>query len=371
MLLKQKVTYVFILFSTISILHCGDKGGGQPSVPVTAPVTLEEALPPQEPLPPPQLETILVSLGLDGGPTFLDVLQRVSADGNIVDFLAVPAAGQNPVALHRVILNNKTLEGHVVKSRSEGEGISAVVKFTGSAPNIFLRDSGGQEVNISVDPNGNPANAACRLPSISADGRFVVYESDASNLARETDTNKTSDIFLHDTQGGSTRRISVSSSGEEGNSFSRFAMISRDGGFVVFESFATNLAPGDTNGAPDIFVYDRINNTIERVSVGAQGEEANGVSVESDICDNGRFVVFASTATNLSPQDINAQGTDIFVRDRVNKKTRMVSVNSSGEQGLGETRVPLISQDCRFVVFHSSLATRGSEGDIFRVGPLF
>src|SRR5262249_45043093 len=127
-------------------------------------------------------------------------------------------------------------------------------------------------------------------------------------------------------------RISVSADGAQGNGSSFFVATSADGRYVAFESFAGNLVPGDTNGKADVFVRDRLTGSIERVSVSSSGVQGNGASGLPSISADGRYVVFESDADNLVPGDTNA-ATDVFVRDRVLGTTTRVSVSSSGAQG--------------------------------------
>src|SRR5207253_1163244 len=116
-----------------------------------------------------------------------------------------------------------------------------------------------------------------------------VFESDASNLVAG-DTNAARDIFIRDTQTGSTTRLSVDSAGAQSNGASYWPSISVDGRYVAFESYASNLVAGDTNGAGDIFVRDRQTNTTERVSIATGGTEANGASLNPAISADGRYV---------------------------------------------------------------------------------
>jgi Ca2+-binding RTX toxin-like protein len=121
---------------------------------------------------------------------------------------------------------------------------------------IFVYDTVANTTRlVSVDSNGIPGNNDFYKPSISADGRYVTFYSDASNLVSD-DTNNVTDIFVYDTVANTTRRVSVDSNGIQGNSDSYTTSISADGRYVAFLSFASNLVSGDTNEAADIFVYD-------------------------------------------------------------------------------------------------------------------
>src|SRR5262245_58071669 len=150
-----------------------------------------------------------------------------------------------------------------------------------------------------------------------------------------------------------TTRVSVDGSGAEGNGYSYEPVLSSDGRFVAFSSAATNLVPGDTNGAPDVFVVDRTTGAIERVSVDSTGAEGNGGSARVDLSSDGRFVVFSSSASNLVAGDTN-NAMDIFVHDRSTGTTERVSVDSSGIEGDQESDTPSISDDGAIVVFMSA-----------------
>jgi Tol biopolymer transport system component len=204
---------------------------------------------------------------------------------------------------------------------------------------------------VSVSSAGAEANQPSLNPSISANGRFVAFESDASNLVG-SDDNGTTDIFVRDRWTGKTRRVSVSSAGVEGNGRSRNASISADGRFVAFESEASNLVGNDGNPYWDIFVRDRTTGKTRRVSVSSAGVQGDGDSQNASISADGRFVAFDSGASNLIGNDGNPY-TDVFVRDRTTGKTKRVSVSSAGAEGNGNSSNASISADGRFVAFDS------------------
>ena len=161
----------------------------------------------------------------------------------------------------------------------------------------------GVTTRISTDTLGNQADNSSLYPSISSDGRYVAFCSYATNLVGN-DTNGEYDIFLKDTQTGTTTRVSVDSSENQttGSAFSRTS-ISSDGRYVAFRSSATNLVSGDTNGTYDIFVRDTVAGTTMRVNVSESGDQANGGSENPSISADGSYVVFQSNATNLHPDD--------------------------------------------------------------------
>ena len=222
---------------------------------------------------------------------------------------------------------------------------------TNGAWDVFVRDrQTGVTERVSLDSSGNQANSTSTTPSISGDGRYVAFQSAASNLA-PVDTNNTYDVFVHDRQTGITQIASADLSGNAGNNISEEPAISADGQFVAFQSRATNLVPGGTNGL-EIFVHDRQTGVTEIASVDSSGIEGNGSSYSPAISELGRFVAFYGSATNLVPGDINGE-TDAFVHDRLTGLTEMVSVDSSGNQGNEGPHYPSISSDGRYVAFSS------------------
>ncbi|MEG3973280.1 calcium-binding protein, partial [Microcoleus sp. herbarium8] len=217
---------------------------------------------------------------------------------------------------------------------------------------------------VSVDSAGNQANDLSLIPSISADGRFVAFSSRASNLV-SGDTNNSDDIFVRDLSTNTTTRVSVDSAGNQTIGGSGSPSISADGRFVGFISFASNLVPGDTNNRSDIFVRDLSTNTTTRVSVDSAGNQGNGGFLLGffipSISANGRFVAFTSFIPNLVPGDTN-DGSDIFVRDLSTNTTTRVSVSGASNPGNGDSFNPSISADGRFVAF-ASFASNLVPGD--------
>ncbi len=226
---------------------------------------------------------------------------------------------------------------------------------------VFVRDTVANTTQrISVSSSGVEGNYDSSQPAISADGRYVAFVSGADNLV-SGDTNIDDDIFVRDIVANTTKRVSVSSSGAEGNDYSLYPSISADGRYVVFESGANNLVSGDTNGwgVMDIFVRDTMLNTTKRVSVSSSGLEGNSQSFDPSISADGRYVAFVSRASNLVSGDTN-ESNDIFVYDMAANTTTRVSISSSGaeaettgEFGWTGSTSPFISADGRYVVFPS------------------
>jgi len=169
---------------------------------------------------------------------------------------------------------------------------------------------------VSVDSDGAQGDNISSRMSISGDGSLVAFQSSASNLVAG-DTNGEKDIFVHDRQSGKTSRVSVDSTGIQGNGPSYEPSISVDGRFVAFRSWANNLATGDTNGSYDIFVHDRQSEQTSRVSVDSAGTQGDMDSYGASISADGLFVAFHSVASNLVADDTNG-ASDIFVHNREN-----------------------------------------------------
>src|SRR3990170_4042101 len=241
----------------------------------------------------------------------------------------------------------------------------------------------GTTTRVSVASDGSQGNSYSAAPSISADGRYVAFTSDASNLV-SGDTNNfcygnfadvsthdppprtimtptppppgytnCADVFVHDRQTGVTQRVSVASDGSQGNKGSGSPSISADGRYVAFASYASNLVSGDTNDWDDIFVHDRQTGSTQRVSVASDGSQGNRDSYCSSISADGRYVAFDSYASNLVSGDTNSSW-DIFVHDRQTGSTQRVSVASDSSQGNDGSDWPSISADGRYVAFGSS-----------------
>jgi len=249
---------------------------------------------------------------------------------------------------------------------SDSPSISAngrYIVFTSSAANlvggdtngttdVFLRDLANQVTRrISVNSNGVQANGASVEPSISADGRYIAFDSEASNLVAG-DTNGASDVFIRDMTNHVTRRLSVTSSGAQSKGVSFDPSISADGRYVAFDSSAVNLVNGDTNGSTDVFVRDRTNAVTRLISVSSSGVQASTGAVGPSISADGRYVAFRSDASNLVNGDTNPYF-DVFVRDQINKSTKRVSISSTGTEGNSDSFAPSISADGRFVAFTS------------------
>jgi Tol biopolymer transport system component len=274
--------------------------------------------------------------------------------------------------IERVSIDNNGTEGNGGSYSASISPDGRYVAFESSANNLVPGDSNNfldifvydRQTNtierVSVADNGTQSNNNSDYTSISFDGRYITFQSQATNLV-PGDTNGVSDIFVYDRQNHSIERVSIADNGTQGDGDSRMPSISYNGRYVTFSSFATNLVPGDTNGAEDIFVYDRQTGAIEKVSISNNGIQGNSNSSRSDISSDGRYVVFESWASNLVPGDSN-NFLDIFVYDRQTDTIERVSLNNNGIQGDNNSSYPSISSDGRYVAFESS-ATNLVNGD--------
>ncbi|MCA1844643.1 MAG: hypothetical protein LC792_15915, partial [Actinobacteria bacterium] len=269
-------------------------------------------------------ETTRVSLGLAGaqpdGPSAVDSAPALSGDGQIVAF--------------------------------SSQATNLVADDTNSVGDVFVYDRAKKETTrVSVGPGGAQATGGDSwAPSVSGDGRYVAFASDANNLVAD-DTNNATDVFRYDRQAKTTTRISVGANGTPGDEISYSPSISGDGSVVAFLSAAHNLAVGDTNDVTDVFLRDLAAGTTVEVKTPG-GTPGNGESSAPSLSADGRSVAFASAASNLAPDDTN-NAADIFVFDRAAGTIERVNVGPGGAAASRDSETPSISGDGRFVAFSS------------------
>ena len=209
---------------------------------------------------------------------------------------------------------------------------------TNGSQDVFVHDRvSNTTTRVSVATGGGQGNNESGDPAISGDGKIIAFESKASDLV-PGDSNNTWDIFVHNRATGVTELISVRDNGRQGNGASRDPAISANGRFVVFNSWANNLYRRDTNGKRDVFIHDRSTGKTSRVSINSAERQSNGHSSNASVNGAGRFVVFESSAKNLVKND-NSSRVDIFVRDRQKGKTIRASVSSSGRAANRAARI--------------------------------
>jgi Tol biopolymer transport system component len=280
-----------------------------------------------------------------------------------VALLVLPAAGAGPGATTRVSVGAGSSQGN---GRSFVPALSANGRYaafysdatnlvsgdTNGARDVFVRDLQTNETTrVSISSTGGEANGDSFAPAISSDGRYVAFASAASNLV-DGDTNDANDVFVRDRQANTTTRVSVGFDGSQANGGSDQPSLSGDGRLVAFTSAATNIAPDDLNANRDAFVYDRQTGTAVNISVDSTGLQADLDSFTPQLSANGRFVAYTSFADNLILGDLN-EGSDVFVRDLQANTTERVSEYTGHYEGEGDSLRPSISADGRYVAFDS------------------
>ena len=267
----------------------------------------------------------------------LDKLGKVER-GNVIEFDITPAITGD--GIYCFALESSSRDGVIYGSREATVGGPVVVTTPEASVTSRLTNSVVQRQGGTYGPGS---------PAISGDGRFVAFVSGSPDLDPMY-PNTLSDIFVHDRLAGTTQQVSVDSFGTGGNENSKHPVISADGRFVAFQSYASNLVADDTNGFPDVFVHDRRQKTTERVSVdsfGVGGNKPSGRHPHAMSAD-GRFVAFESYASNLVADDTNGWS-DIFVHDRHERTTERVSAGLEDYQH--NWRGVAISADGRIVAF--------------------
>ena len=271
----------------------------------------------------------------------------------------------NPLLLDSGVPTGNPMVADAARSITEAKQVVANFRP------IFLPDrySMSLESRGSFGIQGNGASAAT---SVSADGRWVAFSTLASNLSPTLpgDSNGLADIYVRDRDSGVTTRVSVGTNGQQTNGHSFQPAISADGRYVAFESLASNLVPGDTNNSRDIFRYDRLTGATMRVSMASGVIQSDGDSFGADISDDGSEISFESDATNLDPIDGNGVR-DVFVRDIGTSVTKLVSRTSAGVAGDGPSSAAAISGDGVHVAFHSMATNLGENQHVPNVKDVF
>jgi Tol biopolymer transport system component len=218
--------------------------------------------------------------------------------------------------------------------------------------NVYVRDRvAGTTVRAGPPALSGEADNTAAYPSISADGRYVAFATYVALVP--TDTNQLADIYVWARQTGVLERMTVSRTGGNSNDNSSRPDLSADGRYVAFDSRANNLVPGISLGGADVYVRDRLTSTTTRVSVASDGTIGDDESDSGRISGDGRYVLFASLSTNLVPVDIARA--DVFVHDRVTGTTELVNLDSTGRQYTESHYGGVISADGRYVAFITSI----------------
>lgn len=224
---------------------------------------------------------------------------------------------------------------------------------------VFLRDMvTGSTTRVSTDSQGGEAVASSStVTAISGDGRYVLFSTSAG--LDPADVNASYDDYVKDTVTGKTTMVGVSSNGTLPNASTTGYAISADGRYVLFGSTATNLVAGDTNGRSDIFRQDMVTGEIIRVNTTSQGVQSTQAALNGSMSADGRFVMFSSTDSGLVSGDSNGTS-DLFLKDLSNGSIRLVSTNSSGVQSSAGVTGGRLSADGKFLSFSSSDSVFGA-----------
>jgi Tol biopolymer transport system component len=323
-----------------------------------------------------------VSLNSNGRQGDQDSLApSISADGQFIAFTSTAtnlAGNKCDNGFHQIYVRDRTTgtttcvslnsNGHEGNQDSNASSISAdgtLIAFDSAATNlagnkcdngfnhIFVHDlRAGTTTCVSVRTNGDEGNGDSFDPSISADGRVVVFQSTATNLANRC-SNGNAHIYMHNLTTGETSCVSLNNEGEQSNGNSTLARVSSDGRFVVFQSDTTNFTQRCSNGFRHIFVRDTVEDRTICASLDNHGTQGNNDSVQPSISSDGRFVAFSSAANNLTGNRCVAGNVQVFVRDRANEKTKCASVGPKKVEGNSQSINPSISANGALVTFES------------------
>ena len=276
-------------------------------------------------------ETIRVSVGPDDVQANGECARPViSADGRLVAFESAATNLERP-------------------------GVLGKSGDTNKARDVFLRDvEANTTTRVSVTTDGKQGSGESVRPAISADGRYLAFQSDAALQA--DDTNEKTDVYLRDLENAETSRISIGPGGVEGNGGSFSPSLSADGRLIAYWSNATGLVSGDTNKAGDVFLFDRTDGSTVRISVGPEDTQSDGMSSDPSTSPDGRYVAFWSAAANLVPDDTNGKR-DIFLYDRDSATVTRVSVADDGTEADGDSFSPNIGAGGGLVAFDSAART--------------
>lgn len=305
---------------------------------------------------------------------------QISGDGKYVFFISTAtdlgvSSTDTDSQIYRVELSTGTLEKVTTAADgvTEGNGthseysVSAdgnLIAFTSSSTNlhandttnasdVFLKNMTTNSVTLVSEETGGTSDGTLvsTQPAISDDGAYVIFSSTADQLIAG-DTNTLQDIYAYKVSDGTLSRISVDSSEVEatgGNSYE--ADVSSDGRYVVFQSDATNLVTGDGNTSADVFIRDTVAGTTTRVSVDNADGDADGTSYYPTVSDDGRYVVFKSSATDLLDHtDPNGSGMDFFVKDMTTGDIRAINKPLAGAALATDSHEAYISGDGKSII---------------------
>lgn len=301
----------------------------------------------------------------------------ISGDGRYIGYNG-GGSGFPFVSLYDRVADTTVTINSLIGTPKSAPSISADGNFLAFAGDNFNSSGGGGTAQLQIyDRVGGTTQAILTnvttdnlgtffSPALNADGRYVAFSTSAGLVAG--DTNNKMDTFVFDRVTTTVELVSVPNGGGSANNDSQDAELNADGRFVVYESTASNLVAGDTNGKSDIFLYDRVLHTTARISGSSNGTQGNGDSFNPATSGDGRYVAYHSFATNLVAGDFN-NATDVFVYDTLTHRTIRASVAPDGREltsfassflfdklNAGFSVTPAISADGHFVSFFSDAA---------------
>jgi len=275
-----------------------------------------------------------------------------------------PIVSAQSYPTERISLDGFDIDGNMesreLEPSADGRFVAFVTKATNFSENapefrfdVFVRDRFERTLDlVSVGSGGQTSDGDSRFPSISADGRFVAFESTSSTF-HPLDLNAQRDVYLRDREDGTTTLISRSLGGGAGDGSSGFPSVSDDGRWIAFVSDATDLVPNDTNAEQDVFLYDALFGSVRRVSVTETGAESEGGVVgQPAMSPDGKTIAFSSRASDIVAGDPAAY-VDIFVYDRCSGSVELVSRTPEGAFPGADSFSPTISADGRRIAFSS------------------
>lgn len=273
----------------------------------------------------------------------------------------VRSRGNAPTTTRAAAGAGSTVDGFAPTISADGRWVAFATESpnlvdgdTNAASDIFIVDRESGETTRIEGAGGQP-NGGSTFPRMSADGRWITFTSQASNIVPD-DTNGVLDIFLYDRDSAEISRVSVASDGTQSDGLSRSPAISADGSTIAFVSAATTFVTDDLRGIEQVFVHDVDSGETRLASISSAGRPADITCFLPDLSGDGSVVAFKSEATNLVPGDTNGVP-DVFVHEVASGSTERVSVDDFGNQSNGISGGPAISDDARYVAFMSFSAT--------------